>query len=148
MQNKKQPNKPKPVRKQMLEMPWQKGEYARKAEFSFMLPYPFLLLCKVLDITPAQLLTDFMDDLGCGSWNREGRDEAKVNLIEYFIARGYGQPMFSVEEIRRIFRELDAIGLLWPTNSPMELIELTSKWRKEYYNYWFEKWQTSQRRQS
>jgi hypothetical protein len=48
--------KPKPNLK------WQTGDYERHADFRFTLPYQFLLLCKLLNVTPEQVLRDFMDN--------------------------------------------------------------------------------------
>jgi len=56
------------------DMDWQVKKYARTQEFRFTLPYQFLLLCKLIEVPPGQLLLDFMDNLSCGSWKREGRD--------------------------------------------------------------------------
>ena len=93
------PRQPKP------RMPWQTGDYQRHANFRFILPYQFLLLCRIMNITPDQLLTDFMDDLSCGSWKRQGRERAKEKLIEYFIEHGYGRQHYTEEDIRAMFRE-------------------------------------------
>lgn len=93
---------------------WQTDDFKRQATFSFTIPYQFLLLCRLLDTTPAELLTDFMDNLSCGSWKREGRDKAKQKLIEYFIEHGYGQKRYTTTDIISIFREMDAIGMLYP----------------------------------
>jgi len=128
------------------ELKWQTGDYERHADFHFILPYQFLLLCKLMEITPHQVLIDFMDNLSCSSWKREGRDNAKAKLIEYFIEHGYGQHHYTVEDIRTIFKELDAVGIVWPTNSKMKLIDLSAKWRGKYQNYWFKKWFRKPRR--
>ena len=125
---------------------WQTGEYDRHVEFKTVLPYQFLLLCKLMDVPPNQVLHDFMDNLSCGSWKREGRDAAKERLIDYFVEHGYGQNIYSVEDIRSIFKEMDAIGLLWPEKAKMKLIDLHSKWRNKYYKYWFKKWFKNVRR--
>lgn len=125
---------------------WQTGAYARDAKFNFFLPYQFLLLCRLMDTTPADLFTDFMDNLSCETWKREGRDSAKERLIEYFIEHGYGQQRYSVDQIREIFREMDAIGLLWPGDAKMKLIDLTAEWREKYHKYWFKKWFRKPRR--
>jgi len=41
-----------------------------------------------METIPNRVLTDLMDNLSCSSWNREGRDNAKAKLIDYFIAHG------------------------------------------------------------
>lgn len=122
------------------EMKWQKDQYARSTEFQFILPYPFLLLCKLMNTPPAQVLIDFMDNLSCSSWKREGRDKAKEKLIEYFIEHGYGRENYTIEDIREMFREMDALGLVWPANAKMKFADLSAKWRNKYYPYWFKKW--------
>lgn len=119
---------------------WQIGPYTRQAEFRFVLPVPFLMLCKLLEITPEQLLIDFMDDLSCGNWNREGRDEAKKHLINYFIAHGYAKDRLRQEDALKMFSELDAIGKVWPEHAEMGLLELAAQWRDAYQEYWFNKW--------
>lgn len=127
-------------------MKWQKGEYARHAGLRFTLPMQFLMLCRLMEVTPEQVLTDFMDNLGCGSWRREGREKARESVTEYFIAHGYGQHYYGEEDIRLIFRELDAIGMLWPVKGKMKLVDLHSRWRDEYYRYWYRKWFRKPRR--
>jgi hypothetical protein len=121
-------------------MNWQTGDFNRQASFHFTLPYQFLLLCKLVDITPHEMLTDFMDNLSCGSWKREGRDKSRHKLFEYFIEHGYGQLHYSAEEISLIFKEMDAIGLLYPKNADAELAAVHVAWREMYHTYWFEKW--------
>jgi hypothetical protein len=128
------------------EMKWQSGDYERYADFHFILPSQFLLLCRLMEIRPEQVLNDFMDNLSCGSWNREGREQVRAKLVEYFVAHGYGQDLYSAEDIRSIFKEMDAIGLVWPADADMKLIELSSKWRKKFHRYWFKKWLRKPRR--
>lgn len=127
-------------------MKWQTGEYERHADFRFTLPYQFLLLCRLMDITPDQVLTDFMDNLSCSSWKREGRDKAKEKLIDYFVEHGYGQHHYAPEDIRGIFGELDAIGLLWPEGAKSKMIDRHANWRDKYHTYWFRKWFRKPRR--
>lgn len=131
---------PKHRKKRKPRMKWQTGAYERHTDFRFVLPYQFLLLCRLMDITPDQVLTDFMDNLSCGSWKREGRDKAKEKLIDYFVEHGYGQHHYAVEDIRSIFRELNAIGLLWPEGAKSKMTDLHAKWRDKYHTYWFQKW--------
>lgn len=125
---------PKPV------LEWQTGDYKRQTEFKFTLPYQFLLLCKLMDVTPQQVLSDFMDNISCGSWKREGRDKAKNKLIEYFLEHGYGQQYYTVNEIESIFKELDAIGMLYPKDADTDIINEHTRWRENYHTWWFEKW--------
>jgi len=122
-------------------MKWQIGDYARPAAFRFYIPYQLLLLCKLTNITPETLLHDFMDTIDCGSWKREETTEkARQLLIDYFIERGYGKDFYTEQDIRKLFEELNAIGMLWPRDAKMKFIELHSKWRNKYHTYWFKKW--------
>ncbi|SDD77700.1 hypothetical protein [Niabella drilacis] len=131
---KQKQHKPKP------ELKWQTGAYERFADFNFILPYQFLLLCRLMDVTPREALTDFMDNLSCGSWNRKGRDSAKEHLINYFIAHGYGQEHYTEANIRQIFKEMDAVGLLFPRESNGKMVDRYAKWRDKHQNWWFKKW--------
>ena|SRR5690606_29222451 len=126
-------------------MKWQTGAYSRIAEFRIALPYPFLLLCKLVETTPEQMIMDFTENLSCGSWKREGREEAKKKLIDYFVANGYGKDNYSEEERRMIFAEMDAMGLLFPDKSKEKLLNLYSEWRKEHHKYFFKKWYRKKR---
>ena len=121
-------------------MKWQIDDYAKCQEFRFHLPYSFLLLCRLWNVTPDDLLSDFMDAISCSSWKREGRDEAKKFLQKYIFEMSYGQQQYSKEAIEKMFSELDAIGSLWPENAKMGMIEMHAKWRDEYYDWWYRKW--------
>lgn len=103
-------------------MKWQVGEYKRSGEFRFIISYQFLLLSKIVNVTPEQFLIDFMDNLSCSSWKREGRDEVKGKLIEYFLSHRYGQDQYNPEEIKEMFKEMDAIGLLFPRGNNEKLL--------------------------
>jgi hypothetical protein len=39
-----------------------------------------------------------------------------------------------------MFKEMDAIGLVFPNNGKMKLIDRYDKWRNGYEKYWFKKW--------
>lgn len=129
---------PKKIPKPKLK--WQTRDYANIQEFRFIIPYGFLLLCKLWNITPNEVLSDFMDNLSCGSWKRDGRDEAKINLLNYIIEMKYGQEHYTQQELLQMFTELDAVGMLWPGGAKEKMINLHAKWRGKYYNWWFKKW--------
>ena len=120
--NKKR-QKPKP------DLKWQIGSYDRHAEFRFILPYQFLLLCRLMDVTPQDVVRDFTDNLSCGSWKREGRDKAKEHLINYFVEHGYGQHHYNEDDIRKIFKEMDALGLLFPKDGNGKMVDLYA-WKR------------------
>ena len=132
--------KPKPRFK------WQTGAYARHAAYQFIIPDQFLMLCRLVDTPPRDLITDFMDNLACASWKREGRDQAKEHLINYFLAHGYGQEHYTQTDIRSMFKEMDVLGMLFPSNGSMKMIDHYSKWRKKQHRYWFRHWYRKPRR--
>jgi hypothetical protein len=125
---------------------WQTGAYARHATYEFIIPDPFLMLCRLMDIPPRDVIIDFMDNLACASWKREGRDVAKEHLINYFIAHGYGQQHYSQTDIHGMFKEMDAIGMLFPSRGSMKMIDRYSKWRTKQHRYWFKQWWRKPRR--
>jgi hypothetical protein len=134
------------LRKLKPELKWQTGEYTRYPTFHFILPYPFLLLCRLTNTTPEQILYDFMENLSCSASNREGRDEAKQQLISYFITHRYGNEFYTDEELQQIFKEMDAVGLLFPKRSGTKLLDKYSAWRKKHQNQWFRNWYHKPRR--
>ena len=119
---------------------WQQNDFARLQEFRFHIPYGMLLLCKLWGITPNDLLSDFMDNLSCGSWQREGRDEAKKYLKGYITEMGYGQKFYTKEDVEKMFAELESIGMLWPEKAKIKFIKVHARWRDRYYDWWFKKW--------
>lgn len=130
--------KKKRIRKPVMN--WQTGDYKQAQTIRFDIPLQFLMLCRLVNITPKQLITDFMDNLSFGSWKREGRDRVKEILKEYFLEHGYGREFYSDEELRLIFKELDALGLLFPRDAEPEILESYASWRENYQAYWFNKW--------
>jgi hypothetical protein len=142
---KKQPPKTK---KEKPELAWQRGKYNRSQQYSFHLPYNFLLLCGLWQVTPENVLLDFMDNISFGSWKREGRDNAKAHLAAYIIAMGYGQQFYTPADIQSMFKELDALGMLFPKNNDMELLDAHVLWRNKYLTAWFDQWFSKVRRSS
>jgi len=135
--------KPKPANRHKKDMPamkWQTGQYSRTQTFRFTLPYSFLLFCRLCNENPANLLTDFMDNLSCGAWKREGRDKAKQHLINYALEMGYGSKQYTTADIEGMFKELDALGTTWPANGKMKTIDQFCRWRESYHKYWYKKW--------
>ena len=132
--------KPKP------ELKWQKGKYSRSQQYTVHLPYNFLLLCRLWQVTPELVLIDFMDNVNSGSWKREGRDNAKQHIVQYILAMGYGQQYYTPVDITTMFKELDAMGMLFPKNGNMKLLDKYVDWRDKHNKMWFNKWFTAVRR--
>ena len=134
-------------KKEKPELPWQKGKYDRQQHFSFYLPYNLLLLCGLWQVPPKEVLLDFMDNLSFGSWKREGRDKAKEHLAQYIIAMGYGQQFYPPEDILIMFKQLDAMGMLFPKSGcDTELLDAHCAWRDKFQTAWFNEWFSKVRR--
>ncbi|MCH5716103.1 hypothetical protein [Niabella hibiscisoli] len=112
----------------------------------FYFAVSFLAALQANGGNPKRLLTDFMDNLAHSSWNSEGRDAAKAQLVEYFIAHGYGQQHYTAADIRSLFKEMDAIGQLYPDKGTTKMIKRYTQWRDKHYHYSFKKWYRQLRR--
>ncbi len=123
---------------------WQTGQYDRFARFSFILPYRFLLLCRLIEIPPQEMLEDFMASLGFEGAGPEG-NTAQKHLLYYFLAKGYGQQYYTRREIHRIFAEMNAINVLFP-NGDETRIEAHVIWRDDRQHRWFNDWFQKARR--
>jgi hypothetical protein len=139
--------KKKPVIKKKVQrkkkkpaLPWQVGEYAQYHSERIRIPPQLLLICKIFNIPPMDLIDDFLNNAALSAWKREGNDTAREKVIEYLIACGYGKDFYSDEERRQILKEADAQGILWPKNADIKLFDLAVVWRQNYHKYWFDKW--------
>jgi hypothetical protein len=125
---------------------WAKSGFGRMQEIRIRIPVQALALLRLTGVKPDSLLLGFLDDLSHDSWKRNPDGEVRSLLVEYFLKLGYGQDYYSPEDIRQMFREMDAIGSLWPENGGVMPIMKHAKWRNWYYKYWFKKWYYKVRR--
>ena len=86
------------------------------------------------DVTPDTVIDRFMNDLGQESWKRRENDAVRQALIDYFVLCGYGQKWYTEAEIRQMFKELDAVGSLWPGRRD-KLIHHHARVEEKYQNY-------------
>ena len=114
--------------------------YERSQTLSFIIPWPLVALCCITDVTPDTLLHNFLHDIAHDSWKRPADDGIRSLLSEYFILRGYGKDHYTEEDIRKMFQEMDAVGMLWPETNNMKLIDKHARWRDSYQKHWFKKW--------
>lgn len=142
-------NTPKlPRKRSKPQFKWQTGYYSRTQEFRFHLPYGFLLLCKLLDTTPNDMLHWFMENCSYSSFQGEGKEQARGHLQDYIIAMQYGQEYYTEENIRQMMNELKAINMLWPKNSKSKFMTSHARWRDNYFNWWYKKWHILLRRRT
>ncbi|MEJ8840886.1 hypothetical protein WG954_00730 [Lacibacter sp. H375] len=128
------------------ELKWQTEHYSRRQEFRFQIPYGFLLLCKLLDTTPNDMLHWFMENCSYCSFEAEGKEQARAHLQDYIIAMHYGQEYYTQENIRQMMNELNAINMLWPKNAKPKFQTAHANWRNNYFNFWYKKWHRHPRR--
>lgn len=76
-----------------------------------------------MNVTSRQLPSTSWIALPAGAGG-EGRYGGKEKLLDYFIAHGYGQQEYSIDEIRQIIKEMDAIDLTYPKDSEAGVTEL------------------------
>ncbi|MFL9485721.1 hypothetical protein ACI6Q2_23285 [Chitinophagaceae bacterium LWZ2-11] len=118
-------------------MKWQTGAYDRRPVFSFCLPYQFLLLCKLMDVTPRNVLWHFMENLSGECRMQDRKEKAQDHLTAYFLEMGYGSDRYTSDDIRRMFKEMNAIASLWPTGADNTIMDTHNQWRAAYHKYWF-----------
>lgn len=117
--------------------PWQGSQIL---ELRLRVPTDVVMLCKLMNTNPDNLLTGFLSCLAVER-NDKNPDAAKQDCIDFFIHYGFGKDFYSEQEIRAMFTELRQVNDLWP-NGPTSLkfIDQHSYWRRRYWKYWFKKW--------
>jgi hypothetical protein len=126
--------RPKPL------LNWQTGEYQRHLTLQLVIPQQLLLLCKLTEVTPRELVADFMQILAGEILDRQNTNSAKEKLMDYFLEQRYGQDKFSRDQLIEIFHELNAITLLYPFGAENAFVDFHAQWREQYQAFWFNKW--------
>ncbi len=96
------------------------------------------MLCKILGITPQEVLQHFADDLSLDHRYTSGSDERRM-AVEYFMRCGYGTHLFDFEEIEQMFDELNAIRYNfynYGNGREKEYIQYRDKRYKEFFAEW------------
>ena len=128
--------------------PKKNDPYAVVQTIKIEVPYPLLPLCKLLQITPNKIISDLLSVIG-------GRLSVGSGLVhqrgtEYFLEQGYGQDVFTKEEIRRMLIEVGImVGMSAPfgTNQYLSGEELT-KMRDTFLSIWRNKWEQKKKSNS
>jgi len=121
--------------------PKKRDPYAVTQTIKIEFPITLLPLCKLLQVTPHRLIVDLLSVIG-------GRLSVGSGLVhqrgtEYFLEQGYGQDLFTKEEIRRMLTELGImVGMSAPfgTNQYSSGAEYT-KLRDTFLSIWRGKWE-------
>lgn len=107
---------------------------------NLMVPSNLRVLCAILEVKPEKILHDFMWTLSVSYG--ESTPEQRAKALEYFLQCGYGQELYTKDDILQMFKELEAKRLLMvadrgPGN---KFWERHIRWTHMYIEYWFEKW--------
>jgi hypothetical protein len=128
------------IKKQAKEI----GPYSRFQTYKIDLTVQFLMFCKLIEVEPEWIINDFLHNVGMEHWPSYGKGShelARAKAVEYLITCGYGQDLYSSEEIRKILRELESINSLWPrSGSDKKFMDVHANWRDQYHQYFFNKW--------
>lgn len=122
--------------------PW---EGSQSLEVRLRIPCDVVMMCKLANVKPENLLASFLSCLGVEK-DSKNPHTAKDACIDFFIRYGYAKDYYSEEEIREMFKELAMINDLWPDTGSSKLIDVHSNWRKKYSKHWFKKWYWKVRR--
>lgn len=122
--------------------PW---EGSQVLDFRLRIPCDVVMMCKLANVAPNDLLSSFLCCLGVEK-DEKNPLAAKEACIDFFIRYGHGSDYYSEDEIRKMFKELAMVNDLWPDNGTMKFIDVHAHWRKKYSKNWFKKWYWKVRR--
>ena len=121
-------------------MEWQQGEYSRKLNASFVLPYEFLLCCKLMNIPPRKMLSNFMNIISFNKGSFEEWEKSKRMFINFLSTGTREQSEIQLDQVDIMLQELHSITMLHPREGDSELLDIHEKWKDVYLPYWFNKW--------
>lgn len=119
---------------------WQTGEFDRRLSLSTVLPYEFLLLCKLINVTPSRAILDFLEELSFSNNSKKSAREDDA-VLKYFISRYNNE--FSDQEVTKLISELSIPSKIELSGADNELLDLFERWKDRYYHHWFNKWLTA-----
>jgi hypothetical protein len=113
---------------------------AQKFDKPLRIPCHVVMLCKLMNTHPSEILQGFLDCLAVEK-NNKNPEAAKQATVDFFIHYGLGKDYYSEDEIRTMFSELKQVNDLWP-NEPAtsKFIDHHAYWRGKYWKHWFKKW--------
>jgi hypothetical protein len=126
-------------RQHVPRLPWQTGEFSRDLKLQLLLPYEFLLLCRILDKPPRVIISDFVEQLGQGTWNNESHELARQKLSEYLVEMNYS-PHLSQQQMNKLLAELGIFTQINLTDASVPFLKAHEQWREHYLHHWFNRW--------
>lgn len=119
-------------------MPWQIGDFSRVGVYQFVLPYEFLLLCRLMDVAPRTMLMDFMLSITSPKGG-EHNEQCRLHTLS-FIQQKYGRKQFTAEQLKIMFGELERSMLPDLPDADDALLEAHEIWKSHFLHHWFGKW--------
>lgn len=117
--------------------PW---DGSQVQEVRLRIPTDVVMLCKLVDAHPEDLLQCFMNCLALER-NKKNPEAAKHASVDFFIRYGFGAEYYTEDELRQMFAELRRVNELWLDDlMTTKFIDHHANWRKKYYKRWFKKW--------
>jgi hypothetical protein len=105
-------------------------------------PFQFVLLCRLLGITPEKMLTEFAEHVAMTTWKNQNSENQRKLLREYISEMKYGCERFSVAELKELLQHLSVFSSINLADAPVSLLEVHETWRDQYLKHWFQYWQS------
>lgn len=116
--------------------------YAVSQIIDFSFPFAFIALCKMLQVTPMEILMGLTYDIGSEVSVSNGLVHQRAT--EYFLSQGYGQGLFTKEQVRQMIAELGIVKGLVDFNDIGKVehnyFPQWGRLRESYYRVWEKKW--------
>lgn len=105
------------------------------------IPSKFRMLCAILNVKAEIILSDFMWTMSY-SYSNDATERKRKAAIKFFLICGYGQPNYTENDIREIFKELKAQRILYNTTKQMPQDDRELYWKNDhmYIQHWFKRW--------
>lgn len=116
-------------------------------EVKLDIPSNLRMLCAILDVEVENLLNDFMWMLSYSHHNSATIKQRKT-AKKFFLACKYGQPLYTKNQIKKMFDELKAERKIYETIDGMDHEDKKLFWKNNhmYMQHWFKRWFEKNRR--
>jgi hypothetical protein len=112
-----------------------------KQTITLEIPKQLELICQLLEITPQQVLQNFIDDVSL-EVNSSGGDERRM-AVEYFMRVGYGMHRYEFDQVEQMFDGLNWLRCQWPGNDAEKEKQYLQE-RRKFLKQWFKEWKAKE----
>jgi len=123
--------------------------FAREQVVRLSTPFPLWNLCKLLEVTPIQIVDDLFKNIGSPvKFGSFGETTANQEATEFFLRQGYGREYYTKDEVRQMIAELGIVeGIIPPFDSSYDKIfNDYIRMRDVYLRVWKSKWEDQKKR--